>query len=110
MQEKNDTNVSIGLAASLSVAIHNSGLSKRAFAERCGLTHGAINNYLTGRMPKLDEAMRIARFLGLTVDELVNGEQAQPRAGAAVWRERAIAAEQRLAAVKDGMTALLKKI
>ena len=110
MQDKNDTNVSGCFAAALAVAIRDSGLSKRAFSEAVGLSHAAINNYLTGRTPKLDEALKIARYLGLTLDELVHGTKTTPGENAAVWRERALSAEQRLAAVKDGMSALLKKI
>lgn len=110
MQEKTDTNVSANISAALAVAIQESGLSKRAFADSCGLSHAAINNYLIGRPPKLDEALRIARFVGKTLDELVHGNSAPPAADAAIWRERAINAEQRLTAVKEGMAALLKKI
>ncbi len=110
MQAKTSTIVSSGFAAALAVAIRDSRLSKRAFAEAVGLSHAAINNYLTGRVPKLDEATRIARYLGLTLDELVNGTQTKPGDTAGVWRERAISAEQRLAAVKAGMQELLKKI
>lgn len=110
MQEKTDTFVSGGFAAALAVAIRDSGQSKRAFAESVGLSHAAINNYLTGRTPKLDEALKIARYLGLTLDQLVHGKQSTPGVDAAVWRERAIAAERRLEAVRAGMAELLKKI
>ena len=92
------------------MAIRDSGQSKRAFAESVGLSHTAINTYLTGRTPKLDEAMKIARYLGLTLDQLVHGKKTTPGVDAAVWRERALNAEQRLIAVKAGLNEVLKKI
>lgn len=110
MQPKTETIVSDRFAAALAVAIRDSRLSKRAFAEAVGLSHAGINNYLTGRTPRLDEATRIARYLGVTLDELVTGARTQPGENAGVWRERAMAAEQKLEAVKAGMAALLKKI
>lgn len=110
MQEKTEHFSSSAFAAALSVAIHDSGLSKRAFAEAVGMTHTSINRYLTGGTPALDEAMKIARYLGLTLDQLVHGKKSTPGVDAAVWRERAIAAERRLEAVRAGMQELLKKI
>jgi transcriptional regulator with XRE-family HTH domain len=110
MQQKIDTNVSAGFSAALAVAIRDSGMSKRAFAEAVGLSHAAINNYLTGRTPKLDEAMKIARYLGVSIDGLLSGKKSVPGENAAVWRERALSAEQRLSAVKSGLSAMLKKI
>lgn len=96
--------------ANLAAAIRDSGLSKRAFAERAGITHGALNNYLLGRPPKLEEAMKIARFLGKTLDELLSGRETAPGQNAAVWQARALAAEEKLAALKAAMNAWLKKI
>jgi transcriptional regulator with XRE-family HTH domain len=110
MQAETDSFVSSGFAAALAVAIRDSRLSKRAFAEAVGISHSAINNYLHGRTPKLDEATKLARYLGKTIDELVSGKRSPPSESAGVWRERAMAAEQRLTAVKAGMTELLKKI
>lgn len=110
MQEKSEHFGSSGFAAALAVAIRDSKLTKRAFAGAVGVTHTSINRYLTGRTPSLDEAQKIARYLGLTLDELVTGTRTRPGDHAGVWRERALAAEQRLAAVKAGMSELLKKI
>lgn len=110
MQEKTEHFSSNAFSAALAGAIRDSGLSKRAFSESVGITHTSINRYLTGKTPALDEALKIARYLGLTLDELVHGTKTTPGENAAVWRERALSAEQRLNAVKEGMSALLKKI
>jgi transcriptional regulator with XRE-family HTH domain len=110
MQAGSEHFSSTALAATLAAALRDSRLSKRAFAEAVGVTHTSINRYLTGGTPALDEAHRIARYLGITLDELVTGDRSEPGAKASIWRERAISAEQRLTAVKAGMTELLKKI
>jgi transcriptional regulator with XRE-family HTH domain len=110
MQQKIEDFSSTNFAVALATAIRDSGLSKRAFGQRVGITHTSINRYLTGGMPALDEATKLARFLGVTLDELVNGKARQPRPDAGVWRERALSAEQRLSAVKSGLSAMLKKI
>ena len=110
MQAKTNTIGSIGFAAALAVAIRDSRLSKRAFADAVGLSHAAINNYLKGRIPKLDEASKLARYLGVSIDELVTGTRTQPGENAGIWRERALSAEQRLNSVKAGMIELVKKI
>lgn len=110
MQAKSEHFSSTAFAAALARAIHDSRLSKRAFSEKVGVTHTSINRYLTGKPPAIDEALKIARFLGITLDELVHGTRSTPGVDASVWRERALAAEQRLAAVKEGLAAMLKKI
>lgn len=96
--------------ANLAVAIKDSGLSKRAFAERAGISHGALNNYLLGRPPKLEEATKLATFLGKTLDELLTGDATPPGEAAAVWKARALAAEDKLHGLKAAMGAWLKKI
>lgn len=110
MQEKKKNFVSSSFSAALAVAIRESGMSKRAFGERVGISHTSINNYLQGRVPSLDEALKIARFLGLTLDDLIHGKKTQPSADASVWRDRALLAEQRLSSLKDSLGTLLKKI
>lgn len=110
MQDNNEHFSSSAFAAALSSAIRDSGLSKRAFAGAVGITHTSINRYLIGKTPALDEATKLARYLGISLDELVSGTRTQPGEHAGVWRERALSAEQRLAAVKAGMSELLKKI
>jgi ribosome-binding protein aMBF1 (putative translation factor) len=110
MQQKNEHFCSNSFAAALAHAIAESGQSKRAFAASLGIAHTSINRYLTGATPALDEAIKLARHLGITLDELVYGSNSVAIMSDGVWRERAMAAEQRLAAVKAGMTELLKKI
>jgi transcriptional regulator with XRE-family HTH domain len=95
--------------SNLQKAILDSGLSKRAFAERVGITHGALNNYLDGRPPKLEEAQKISKFLGLSLDQLLHGSEIVPANYADVWKARALAAESKLEALKNSMMELLKK-
>lgn len=96
--------------ANLAAAIRDSGLSKRAFAERVGISHGALNNYLLGRPPKIEEATKLAMFLGKTLDDLLTGDVSPPGDAAAIWKARALAAEDKLHGLKAAMAAWLKKI
>ncbi len=114
MQDQNETNVASRFAESLSAGIKRSGLSRHAFAAEVGLSHTALGNYLSGRLPKIEEAMRIARFLGVGLDDMLTGhdpgkvprpgsvsdQEQAPYGGGEVWRERALRAEQALRAIK----------
>lgn len=110
MQDNSEHFCSNAFAAALAHAIAQSGQSKRAFAASIGMAHTSINRYLTGATPALDEAIKLAHHLNISLDELVYGTNSVVITNDAVWRERAIAAERRLEAIRAGMSELIKKI
>lgn len=96
--------------------LEKSGISRADLIERAEISQGALSHYMTGkRMPATEEFARIARALGMSMDELYFGpedavlrEQSAPyNDEAAVWKKRALAAESKLAVVRKGMKHLL---
>jgi transcriptional regulator with XRE-family HTH domain len=108
MQEKINTNVLNSFSASISKAVKDSGLTKRTFAQKAGLSPAALNNYLLGRLPKLEEAIKLANFLGMTVDELIYGKASEPGESAAVWKHKFMETEKRLSGLKKSLASLVK--
>lgn len=109
MQGKNSTNVKF--SARLQTAAAAKGLDQTSLARQTGLTNSAINNYWNkGRVPKSEELHRISRALGVTMEFLITGEDPRVGQAASDWRHRALAAEQKLDAVKNELAAFAKKI
>ena len=46
------------------------GLKKSYVAKKVGISNSAMSNILKGGMPHLDTALRIARFLGLKIEDI----------------------------------------
>lgn len=91
--------------------------NQRALALRAGLTPQAINTYINPpggkqRLPKSNELYRLAVACGMSMEELLTGRKGDADSASKVseWRDRALAAEQKLTLVKAGLTGMLKKI
>jgi transcriptional regulator with XRE-family HTH domain len=93
-------------------------IKQSPLAEATGISQGALSNYLSGRVPKADELCKLADFFGVSTDDLLGRSGtsfATPQIArdiavhgeASIWRDRAKAAEQELADLKDGLRALL---
>ena len=88
------------------------GLTQGELAQGAGLTQASVSRYLNNvTEPKSRELFNIARFLGLKMEALLSDETIieEPVASVA-WKQRALAAEQKLKAVKAGLVALLKNL
>ena len=48
--------------------------SRSAFARKCGLSLGALNNYLNGGVPSADKALAISRACNVDLEWLITGE------------------------------------
>jgi transcriptional regulator with XRE-family HTH domain len=108
MQEKKFRNVNF--STRFRELLETSGKTQKEIAEVLGLSEGALINYKRASVPKSAELLSIARYFGVTMEWLLTGEGGAQTKGDAAWRERALSAEQRLAAVKSGLSAMLKKI
>jgi transcriptional regulator with XRE-family HTH domain len=53
--------------------IERKKVSRRTLASMSGTTEASIRNYIKGRMPQIDVAYRMAKFLGVSLDELISG-------------------------------------
>lgn len=58
--------------------IERKNVSRRMLASMAGTTEASIRNYIKGRMPQIDVAYKIAKVLGVSVDELISGESTEP--------------------------------
>jgi transcriptional regulator with XRE-family HTH domain len=105
----------------LAALIDRRALTQRTIAMECGISPGALTQYLQGRTPKAEELYRLAKFFNVTMEFLLTGaedqdsvvrETPQPQSGLSVeiWRDRAKAAEAKVELLKSGMEGLLKKI
>ena len=76
-----------------------------------GIAQASVNGWLGGSIPRADALYRLAKALGVSMEELLTGEKPAGAgvADAAVWREKAQAAERRLEGLKSGMLSLVKK-
>lgn len=88
------------------------GRKQSQVAQAASLTQSAVSQYLGGsRLPGCLELYRLSLTLGVSMEELLTGER--PAGGsavdAAVWKEKAQAAERRLEGLKGGMLSLVKK-
>ena len=80
------------------------GITQKELSALAGISQGTISKYLNGQEPKSAELCRLARAFGVTMDFLYSGHQ-----GIADATLRAEVAERKLAAVKKGLTAILKE-
>lgn len=67
----------MGFKENLKAEISYRGMSVKELAEKSGVNIHTINNYLNvrGRMPGADSAVKIARALEISVEELVEGKK-----------------------------------
>lgn len=101
------------------------GMRPADLARAAGLTHVAIGNYLKGRVPKYEQAQKIAHVFGIGTDQLLNPPprrfkpvihvMTQTEMDAATgghstdWRSRALEAERKLEALKKNLIDLVKQ-
>lgn len=100
---------SVKFSERLTELIEHSGCTQREIAQGCGLSEGALVNYKRGRIPKAGELHNMAKFFGVTMEYLLTGESNTPKQ-ADGWRQRALALEQKMDAMRAGVLAALKKI
>lgn len=64
----------------LAKILEEAGIRQSWLAEKTGLTNVAINRYVRGnRVPKVANAIKIARALGMTVEMIWGGEEDEQR-------------------------------
>ena len=85
------------------------GEDNTTLARAIDVTPTAVGNYVKGRVPRAEELLRLAQHYRVQMEELLGGT-ATTTTDDSIWKHRALSAEQRLAAVKEGMQALLRKI
>lgn len=90
----------------LATLMANKGINQKALSALAGVGQGTISKYLNGQEPKSAELFRIATALDVTMDYLYSGRNKPPSGGA---NPRAEVAERKLAAIKKGLTAILKE-
>lgn len=98
-------------------------LSQVDLAARTGLSQTAVSNYLSGnRRPGADELLKLAKFFGCPMEQLLTGEgvgQSQRQMQSSRTGEepapygsadrRAVVAERKLADLKQAIRAVLEK-
>lgn len=82
------------------------GITQKELSAIAGVSQGTISKYLNGQEPKSAELYRLARAFGVTMDFLYSGQNNQTGIDANL---RAEVAERKLAAIKKGLTAILKE-
>lgn len=95
--------------------------SAAAVGRAVGTSHVSIGNYLEGRVPRWDIAKKIADHFKVSVEWLLEGEgdaeggvkeeaveYKAPLVSHIDWKERALAAEEKLASLKEQLQRLLK--
>ena len=96
MQEK--FSLSEQFSARLTEAIGQFPLKQKELASKVNLTEQTLSRYKSGtRLPDTEELYRLANFLGVSIDWLLGKDEST---GESAWRDRAIRAEQKLAAFK----------
>lgn len=64
----------------LAKILEQAGIRQSWIAEKTGLTKVSINRYVRGnRVPKVTNAIKIARALGMTVEMIWGGEEDERR-------------------------------
>ena len=86
-----------------------SGKTQKEIATALGLSEGALINYKRDSIPKSNELLAIARYLGVSMEWLLTGEGRENSPQDSGWKQRAISAEQRVAMLKAAVTAALEK-
>lgn len=82
------------------------GITQKELSAIAGISQGTISKYLNGQEPKSAELCRLARTFGVTMDFLYSGQNSPVGMDANL---RAEVAERKLAAIKKGLTAILKE-
>ena len=90
--------------------VEGSGRTQREVAEALRISEASIINYRRDRTPKAEELLRIAQYFHVTMEWLMTGDDdRQPRTPDG-WKQRAMAAEEKVQMLKSGMEGLLKRI
>jgi transcriptional regulator with XRE-family HTH domain len=110
MSRQQDKFTNLNFSTRFRELMDTSGKTQKELAAALGLSEGALINYKRDSTPKSHELLAIAQYFGVSMEWLLTGNQMDTERGDASWRQRAIAAEQRLTAVKAGLSAMLKKI
>lgn len=88
--------------------LKSSGMSQKQLAVALGVSEASVVNYKRGQLPKAEELLRMAQFFDVSMEYLLTGDD-HHEIPDAQWRQRAVAAEEKLTALKAGLHAFLKK-
>ena len=68
-------NLNIGFKENFKSELEYQGIQLKELAAKCGISKNTLGNYLTGHnsVPSAENAVRIAKSLGVTVEYLVTG-------------------------------------
>jgi transcriptional regulator with XRE-family HTH domain len=97
--------------------IERRGLSPAGLAREIGLSHVAVGNYLSGRVPRYDQAKKLADFFGVSTDELLSGGNKLQEAASVYafedrvnWKQRALDAEKKIETLKKALQGLIREL
>jgi transcriptional regulator with XRE-family HTH domain len=92
--------------------LEKSPLNQKALAYQLEISEAALVRYKQDRIPKADELYRIAKHFGVSMEWLLHGDEFTNGSNgeATAWRDRALAAENKIQMLKAGIEAVLKKI
>jgi transcriptional regulator with XRE-family HTH domain len=58
----------------LKALVAERGEPQNVVAAACGMSPGALSQYLSGNVPKADQLLSLAKYFGVTAEWLLNGE------------------------------------
>ncbi len=58
--------------------LKDKGISARELSRRTGIPQSTLNNYLSGREPKVENVLILAKFFGTTIEFLLTGVDDRP--------------------------------
>lgn len=97
MQEKNS--LTEQFSSRFAEAISQLGIKQKELAEAVNIREQTLSRYKTGaRLPDTEELHRLANFFGVSMDWLLGADESD---GESAWKNRALAAERKLAAMKS---------
>ena len=112
MQEKKNTIVNFSLR--FKSLCESSGKTQKELAKLLEISEPALINYKRERVPEPEALLRIAKFFDVSIEWLLTGSDLtstknSPQLSSSIWKVRAEEAEKKIAAMKAGLSAFIKK-
>lgn len=96
MQEKNQPFGKI--SENIRAALATKGLNQNQLADSANISYVTVSRYMSGaRTPGTEELYRMAQILDVSMEYLLTGRKDPDT----IWKTRALAAEQKLAELRD---------
>lgn len=96
MQEKNQPFGKI--SENIRAALATKGLNQNQLADAANISYVTVSRYMSGaRTPGTEELYRMAQILDVSMEYLLTGRKDPDT----IWKTRALAAEQKLAELRD---------